>query len=160
MPSDTGTASSATPSGGAAGSAGCRTRDLKVSVSAGEGAAGSTFYTVRLKNVSMHSCRTGGFGGVSLVRAPNGAPVGAPADRVKKGAAKPLTLRPGDRAEATLQVTNAENYPAGKCQPTQAKGLRVYPPNETRSAFVAQPTTACGSAKVHLLSLAPYRLVG
>jgi hypothetical protein len=160
MPSDTGTASSVTPSGGMAGPAGCRTRDLRVTLSAGDGAAGSTFYSVRLRNVSMHPCRTGGFGGVSLVRAPHGAPVGAPADRVKKSSAKPLTLRPGARAEATLQVTSAENYPAGKCQPTQAKGFRVYPPNETRSAFVAQPTPACRSAKVHLLSLAPYRLVG
>jgi len=115
---------------------------------------------VRLRNASTHPCRTGGFGGVSLVRGPQGAPVGAPADRVKKGAVKPVTLKPGARAEATLQVTNADNYPAAKCRPTPVKGFRVYPPNETRSAFAPQATTACRSAKVHLLSLEPYRLVG
>ncbi|MDX6301311.1 MAG: hypothetical protein QOF53_2525 [Nocardioidaceae bacterium] len=140
--------------------AACQTSDLRVTVSAGDGAAGSTYYSVRLRNTSTHPCRTGGFGGVSLVRAPHGAPVGAPADRVKKSAAKPLTLRPGARAEATLRVTNADNYSAAKCSPTPVKGFRVYPPNETRSAFVAQATTGCKSAKVHLLSLEPYRLVG
>jgi Protein of unknown function (DUF4232) len=140
--------------------ASCHTRDLRVTVSAGEGAAGSTYYSVRLRNTSTHPCRTGGFGGVSLVRAPHGAPVGAPADRAKQGAAKQLTLRPGGRAEATLRVTNADNYPAGRCRPTPVKGLRVYPPNETRSAYVAQATTACRSAKVHLLTLEPYKPIG
>jgi len=129
-------------------------------VSGGEGAAGSTYYSLRLRNVSTHACRTGGFGGVSLVRGPHGAPIGAPADRTKTGDAKPLTLRPGARAEATLRVTNAENYPPGRCQPAPAKGLRVYPPNETRSAYVAQDATACRSPKVHLLFLEPYRPVG
>jgi hypothetical protein len=138
----------------------CITADLRVSLSPGEGAAGSTYYSLRLANVSDHPCRTGGFGGVSLVETPQGAPIGAPADRVKKSQARPVLLKPGGRAEATLQETNAENYSKDKCRPTRAKGLRVYPPNETRSAYVRHATTACRSAGVHLLSLSPYRAAG
>jgi hypothetical protein len=94
------------------------------------------------------------------VHTPTGAPIGAPADRIQRGAARPITLQPGDRAEATLRETSAENYPKSRCRPVQAKGLRVYPPNETRSAYVRHATTACRSGAVHLLSLAPYRPAG
>jgi hypothetical protein len=105
----------------------------------------------------MAACRTGGFGGVSLVSSANGQPIGAPADRTQKSQAKPIVLKPGQVATATLQVTSADNYPSSKCMPKKAAGFRVYPPNETKSAFVAHQTPACGSAKVHLLTLRPYR---
>jgi Protein of unknown function (DUF4232) len=110
-----------------------------------------------IKNVSTQACRTGGFGGVSLVTGPQGKPIGAPADRTEKGSARPIVLKPGQVATATLQVTNAGNYSAAKCMPKHAAGLRVYPPNETHSAFVAHGSPACASATVHLLTLRPYR---
>jgi hypothetical protein len=149
---------SASPS--ASGTASCVLAELRVSLSAGEGAAGSTFYSLRLTNTSRKPCRTGGFGGVSLVEAPTGAPIGAPADRVDKSQVRRLTLRPGGHAEATLRVVQASNFPRAACTPVAAKGLRVYPPDETRSAFVAHPMTACRSGRTHLLSLSPYRIGG
>jgi predicted small lipoprotein YifL len=153
----TSASSSASSSAGPSVPPPCRTADLRVTLGPGEGAAGSTYYPVRLKNTSGHPCRTGGFGGVSLVASATGKPIGAPADRTKRGQAKPLVLGSGQRAESTLRVVNAENFPAGKCHPMQAKGFRVYPPNETHSAFVEQPSTACRSDQVHLLSLTPYK---
>jgi len=149
---------SASASAGPSMPAACRTTDVRVALGPGEGAAGSTYYPLRLTNTSGHPCRTGGFGGVSLVSSATGKPIGAPADRTKRGQAKPIALDSGQRAEATLRVVNAENYPTGKCQPVQAKGFRVYPPNETHSAFVKHPTTGCRSGKVHLLSLTPYKV--
>lgn len=137
--------------------AACRTADLRVKLGAGNGAAGSTYYPLRITNTSGHPCRTGGFGGVSLVASATGKPIGAPADRTQRGKAKPIVLDSGQRAHATLQMANAQNFPTGKCHPVQAKGFRVYPPNETHSAFVKRPTTACQNAKVHLLSLTPYQ---
>ena len=107
-----------------------------MSLSDGEGAAGSTFYSVRLTNSSDSPCRTGGFGGVSLVGAA-GKQIGAPADRTAKDTVTRITLRPGRAAEATLQVATAENFPAGRCRPARAKGFRVYPPDETHSVFLA-----------------------
>jgi hypothetical protein len=135
----------------------CRTSGLKVTLGPGEGAAGSTFLPLIIKNVSTKPCRTGGFGGVSLVANPNGNPIGAPADRTQQGSVRPIVLQPGQVATATIQLTNAENFPTSKCMPVQAGGFRVYPPNETHSAFVAHKTPACSSAKVHLLTIRPYR---
>jgi hypothetical protein len=138
----------------------CKLAHLKVSLSEGEGAAGSTFYLVRLTNKTRATCRTGGFGGVSLVGGGDGRQIGAPADRVEKTKLRAVTLKAGASAEAKLQVSSAENYPANKCRPVQAEGFRVYPPNETRSAFVHSPATACRNDAVHLLRLSPYQPAG
>ena len=138
----------------------CAVADLKVTLSDGEGAAGSTFYLVRLTNKTGATCRTGGFGGVSLVGGGDGRQIGAPADRVEKTKLRAVTLKPGDSAEAKLQVTSAENYPAKTCRPVRAEGFRVYPPNQTRSAFVRSPATACRNDAVHLLRLSPYQPAG
>ena len=153
-PSDTSSSSaSASPSGPAP----CRTSGLKVTLGPGEGAAGSTFFALHLKNISGKPCRTGGFGGVSLVAAPQGSPIGAPADRSQPGTVKQIVLGPGARATATLQMVTAENFSKSKCMPKPATGFRVYPPNETHSAFVANAATACASSSVHLLTLRPYQ---
>lgn len=154
-PASTAASSAATSS--SATTARCTIADLKVSLGPPEGAAGSTFVPVRLTNTSQQPCRTGGFGGASLVISPRSEPVGAPADRTDQASAKPLVLQPGGRAVATLQVTQAGNYAASTCQPVPTKGLRIYPPNETQAAYVAFDATACQSGRVHLLHLKPYQ---
>jgi hypothetical protein len=131
-----------------------------VSLLGGEGAAGSTYYQLTLTNTSDHVGRTGGFGGVSLVGDGNGTQIGAPADRTEPGKVRAITLRPDGRAAATLRVTNAENYSPSKCDPVQAEGFRVYPPNETHAAYVAHGSTGCRNHTVHLLTLTPYQPVG
>ena len=154
----TGSSSSAAPT--PSGPARCTTKDLRVSLTGGEGAAGSTYYDLTLTNTSGHVCRTGGFGGVSLVGDGNGTQIGAPADRTEPGKVRAITLRPDGRAAATLRVTNAENYSPSKCKPAPAEGFRVYPPNETHAAYVAQGSTGCRNDTVHLLTLTPYQPVG
>jgi hypothetical protein len=135
----------------------CRTGTLHFRLLPGEGAAGSTYYTLRMTNVSTTApCRTRGFGGVSLVAGPHGQPIGAPADRAQRGTARVVVLQPGQHADATLREVDAENYSSAKCRPRRATGLRIYPPDETRSTFVAHATTACRSADAHLLTLTPY----
>lgn len=138
----------------------CTTGDLSITLGPAEGAAGSTYVPIRLVNSSSHPCRTGGFGGVSLVTSPRSEPVGAPADRTGAGNAKPIVLRPGGRAAATLRISQAENYPADKCHPSPTHGLRVYPPNETQSVYLGHDAVACEATGVHLLSLTPYRAIG
>ncbi|MEO5708931.1 MAG: DUF4232 domain-containing protein [Nocardioidaceae bacterium] len=142
------------------GTSRCTVDDLKVRLSPGEGAAGSTFFLVRLTNTTGLTCRSGGFGGVSLVGGGDGRQIGAPADRVEKPKLRVVTLKPGASAEAKLQLTEAANYPATKCRPVQAQGFRVYPPNQTKSAFVRHPATACRNNAVHLLRLSPYQPAG
>jgi hypothetical protein len=138
----------------------CRTGDLDVGVRGGDGAMGSRYFYVVLTNRSGHACRTGGYGGVSMVGAGNGTQIGAPADRDSSVKPVAITLQPGDRARARLQVAEAGNYSAAKCDPATAQGFRVYPPNETHSAYVAEPVDGCRSATVHLMTLQPYRPAG
>ncbi len=138
----------------------CTTADLAFTRSGGEGAAGSTYYEIRMANRSSAPCRTGGFGGISLVGSPQGSPIGAPADRTRPGAVRQILLQPGARATTTLRLTEAGNYPRSTCSPRPATGLRVYPPDETRSAFVRLSATGCATASVHLLQLTPYRPAG
>jgi uncharacterized protein DUF4232 len=154
----TASSSSATPS--PSGPARCTTKDLRVALMGGEGAAGSTYYELTLTNTSGQACRTGGFGGVSLVGDGSGTQIGAPADRTESGKVRAITLQPDGQATATLRVTNAENYSPSKCDPAPAEGFRVYPPNETRAAYVAQGSTGCRNDTVHLLTLTPYQPVG
>jgi uncharacterized protein DUF4232 len=166
-PSSSATPTSAAPSSAPASSgpttsssrptaAECRVGDLRFSLSPGEGAAGSTYFKLRMTNTTQVPCASGGYGGVSLVAKPGGAPIGAPADRVEPGRRSAFTLRPGEAAEATLRETDAGNYPRSRCHPAPAHGLRVYPPNETHSTFVPHATTACSAGSVHLLQLSPY----
>jgi hypothetical protein len=138
----------------------CRTADLAVSVRQLDAAMSTTYYDVILANRSTHPCRTGGYGGISLVGGGNGTQIGAPATRDSASKPVAITLQPGRRAHARLGVGQALNYPKKKCDPVQAEGVRVYPPNETRSAYVALAVTACRSTKVSLMSLQPYRPIG
>jgi hypothetical protein len=153
-----GSSSSASPTPG--GPARCATKDLRVSLTGGEGAAGSTYFELTLTNTSGRPCRTGGFGGVSLVGDGNGTQIGAPADRTETDKVRAITLQPDGKATATLRETNAENYSASRCRPVPAEGFRVYPPNETHATYVAHGSTGCRNEKVHLLTLSPYQPVG
>ncbi|MGH3508991.1 MAG: DUF4232 domain-containing protein [Nocardioidaceae bacterium] len=134
----------------------CSTADLKLSLGRPDGAAGSTYVTVVLTNVSGRTCTTGGFGGVSYVGGGDGTQVGAPASR--QGNPAKLRLAPGKRAVAVLQEVEAGNYDSTTCRPVKVDGLRVYPPNQTASLYVAQAGTGCRSTKVKLLTIRPYKL--
>ena len=136
----------------------CRTRDLVASINTkGGGTAGSLYVRLVLRNVSGRVCHTGGFPGVSYVGDGNGTQIGAPADWVHRAQLRTLVVRPGGRLVATLREVDALNYPARVCRPRTTDGLRVYPPNQTTSTFVAQRTTGCRNKAVHLLTVTPLR---
>jgi len=145
-----------TPTTAGASPTSCTTADLRFALSAGEGTAGSAYYELEMANVGRRPCRTGGFGGVSLVARSGRAPIGARAQRSQPDQAKAFLLQPGDRAHATLRETDARNYDATECRPRRAAGLQVSPPDARQSQFVAHDTTACAATQVHLLELTPF----
>jgi hypothetical protein len=147
----TGSAGTATGSS-ASGPDHCRTGQLD--------AAGSSYYTLVLTNTGDGPCRIGGFSGVSFVGHGDGTQVGAAAARQQGDRADTFELQPGDKAAATLQEANAENYGSATCRPTRVDGLRIYPPDDTASLFVKQEgVTGCANPKVQLLFLGPYHAV-
>jgi hypothetical protein len=64
-----------------------------------------------------------------------------------------ITLAPGAKANATLGVANAENYPTSACKPTTAAHLKVFPPNQTQAIELPSTATGCAVSTAHQLSV-------
>lgn len=120
----------------------CKVSDLKLSVGAGDAAAGTVYRPLVFTNAGKRSCVIQGFPGVSYVTGDDGHQVGPAAVRVgTKGGA--IELKPGAKAQAPVGFTQVRNYDAAVCKPTAVRGLRVYPPQETESMFVPLEGTGC-----------------
>ncbi|MDR7160845.1 DUF4232 domain-containing protein [Arthrobacter sp. BE255] len=146
--------SSATPT--ATGPALCKAATLSAATDAtGGGAAGSVYMTLTLTNTGAEPCILKGFPGVSLAADANGAPIGAPAKRDETTPAVDVLLAPGQAGAAVLRYTQAGNYP--DCTIVPAAGYRIYPPEDTASLFLAQPTQACSNAAVELLTIGAFQ---
>jgi hypothetical protein len=139
------------PPAGAATSPWCGNADLHAAYHATDSGAGHRFGQIVLTNTSHHTCRTGGFGGLSYVGFGNGTRIGAPADRV----ASPhpvVALRPGQRVVSAVSETVASNVDPDTCKGARVDGFRVYVPDARKSQFVAHRTFGCQNGAVHLLS--------
>lgn len=122
----------------------CASKDLSLALGEAEGAAGTVYRPLKFTNVSDFPCVLHGFPGVSYVAGEDGHQVGKPATHTgQKGQA--LTLRPGEVAHADVGFTQVANFDPAVCQPTEVRGLRIYPPKETASLFVEIPGTGCAS---------------
>jgi hypothetical protein len=136
----------------------CRTTNLKVYLGGGDGgAAGSVYVGLNFINKGASACTLGGFPGVSFVDAHHHQ-VGAAASRTTPPQAKTITLKPQARASVVLRITETGNYPKSTCRAVAARGLRVYPPGERRSAFVVDHTSVCSSARTRQLSVTAIQL--
>lgn len=133
--------------------AGCKTSQLVLWLDTqGNGAAGSTFYELKLTNLSKHRCALRGYPGVSAVDL-KGHRLGRPASREHVGNVKSITLRHGQTATATLRIVQAGNFPSSTCRQTTAAGLRVYPPGQTKSKVIPFPFAACSHSGPTYLSV-------
>lgn len=141
--STTATGSPGTTASAAPGSDRCQTGSLTGALTNENGTAGSVYYTLVLTNRGSSACVLQGWPGVSFVTGSSGSQVGAAAARIP-GSAPSVSLAPGGTASATLQITEANNYGSG-CQVTPVSGLRVYPPDQTASLYVAHSDSACGN---------------
>ena len=133
----------------------CATSELRASLAGGSGAAGSVGYELTLRNIGPNACTLFGYAGVSYVTGAAGTIVGAPARRDKVAPAAAVTLAPQHAAQATLIETDSLNYPTTTCRLTSVAGLRIYPPNQTASLFVAQATRDCANAADPGLQVGP-----
>ncbi|PWJ55712.1 Protein of unknown function [Quadrisphaera granulorum] len=122
----------------------------------GEGgaSAGHLHYTIQFTNRGATACTLDGHPGVSLVTGESGQQLGAAAAR--EGTPSLVRLGPGASAYADVSLAQVGDYDAAQCQPQAAKGLRVYPPGQTASAFVpADGLTGCASTSVVPLMVDP-----
>ncbi len=126
----------------------CTSAELSLSLGEGGGAAGTVYRPLRFTNAGDFPCVLQGFPGVSYVAGDDGHQVGKPAEHTG-GEGPALTLYPGDVAHADVGFVQVRNYDAQACSPTEVRGLRVYPPQETASKFVEVPGTGCARSELH-----------
>jgi len=134
----------------------CTNAELTASYHPGDAATSHRYGRIVLRNRSDHACRTGGYGGLSYVGHGDGTQIGAAAVR-EPGTVRSIVVAPGQRVVSRVAEAVAAAYPRRTCRPAHVDGFRVYLPDETRSQFVAHPTTGCRNDGVHLLSHRAYR---
>jgi Protein of unknown function (DUF4232) len=122
--------------------AACATSALKVTQSAPNGYAGGFDLTIGFTNTSSAACTLYGYPGVSLVSA-SYAQIGLSAKRVSTVPVKLVTLATGATASASVQVVDALNFPSTTCSPVKAAYLRIFPPNQTASVYLANTSQTC-----------------
>ncbi|UKD57515.1 DUF4232 domain-containing protein [Amycolatopsis sp. FU40] len=129
------------PQPAARATAPCRTSGLDVALGQGEGAAGHYYVPIVFTNFGGDACALRGYPGVSYVV--DRRQVGDAAKR-EPGPVPALTLAPGQSAAAWLDQVNVDVYDPASCAPTPVDGLRVYPPDNTKPVFLAEPNArAC-----------------
>jgi hypothetical protein len=144
-------AAAVVPQAGSRTAATCATSGLVVwlDTSGSDSAAGSTYVTLQLTNLSRHSCALRGYPGLSAVDLA-GRQVGAAASRNPAVPVRTIHVAPGERASVLVQINQVGVFPAGACKPVTAAGFRVYPPGSTSSRIVPFPFRACTGSAAYL----------
>lgn len=120
----------------------CQTPGLVIWLdTTGNGAAGTTFYKLNFTNLSGHACTLNGFPFLFAVNL-TGHQVG-PRAAFRPPMPHLVTLANGQTATAVLGIVDTGVFTRSACRPVTAAGLRVFPPNQTRSKLVPFPFSTC-----------------
>jgi Protein of unknown function (DUF4232) len=133
--------------------ANCLTRALKVSLGPPNGAAGTTFYPLQFVNTGKTSCVLKGYPGVSAVTS-SGQQIGNAASRVSAKFAT-VTLAPGKQQNATIGIVDTGNFSPATCAPVTAAGLKIFPPNQSKSVTLKKTFSTCSSTTTTSLTVRP-----
>jgi Protein of unknown function (DUF4232) len=121
----------------------CQTPGLVIWLdTTGNGAAGTTFYELHFTNLSGHACTLNGFPFLFAVNL-TGHQVGPRAAFRTSPMPHLVTLANGQTATAVLGIVETGVFSQSACRPVTAAGLRVFPPNQTRSKLVPFPFSTC-----------------
>ena len=132
----------------------CATSGLDVWLNTqGQGAAGTIFYKLNFTNLSGSTCTLFGYPGVSGTNLV-GTQLGSPAVR-EIVTPHTVTLANGATAFAQVGIVQPGLFPPSKCGPVTAAGLRVFPPNQTKSERVPFPFGACAKTGPLYLRVTP-----
>ena len=149
VPSASQSTSPAQPVTSPAAPAACLTRYLNGSVGLTQGTAGAVEIVLVFKNLNNVACTLYGFPGVAQAAGTPVTDIGNPSRESPSTSRELVTLQPGGFANATLQISDAGNFPASACTQVPATWLAVIPPNQTVPLYVHYSSTACrGSAKL------------
>lgn len=117
----------------------CTVDQLKLSIGTGNSDMQGAHRPLRFTNISKRVCRLTGAPGVSYVSGDDGHQVGRPADRIVGH--QPVVLIPNATASAGLFLSSAPRKSA--CRQVAVRGIRVYPPDSYRAAYLPLPEVTC-----------------
>lgn len=153
--SKTGTSPSSAPTTTTATSVSpCTTAELAASLGPSNGAMGTIYYPLNLRNTGSSKCTIQGYAGVSFVAGADHHQVGQAA-RQDAGPTPVVTLSPGQTASAQLGIVEAGNFPP-ECNMTPVSGLRVSPPGQSASLVIDHADKACANSQYSTLHVGPF----
>ncbi len=126
----------------------CLTTDLRVTVGAANGAAGTVYYPLDFTNASTTACTLYGYPGVAFVSSPGGSQVGVPAGRGSTGPPALITLPPGATAHATLGVSDVLIGDNCAHHQVQVNWVQVYPPDQYSALFAPLSRQGCADGSL------------
>jgi hypothetical protein len=128
----------------------CPVSALRVSSGGGPVVGLSQLRTgLELRNAGQRVCWLGGSVRVAWATGPHGRQIGSAARPIRgEGRVHRLTLRPGARVSATLDIVLGDGgLPASECRPEPVTGLRIAPVSARGTLFVrtgnGDPAGAC-----------------
>ena len=128
----------------------CSTSDLALSLGQPNGAAGTSYIDLMLKNKSNTACTIKGYPGVSLVDSHDNQ-LGQAAIRSSTNQPVLITLKSGQSATATMAFPDPGNFSTpGSCSVSSTK-LKVYPPDQTSALEVTLAEQSCPGFSVTAL---------
>ena len=152
----TASAGAAVPHRAAVSTPACATAQLAIKfVNKPNGAAGTIYYPIQFTNNGTQACTLRGYPGVSAVTS-SGGQIGNSASR-SGTPVKTVTLAPKKSASSMVGFVQTANFPAAKCKPVTAKGLRIIPPNQAKSVTIKRSFSACSSKSVSFLTVMPVK---
>ena len=121
----------------------CQTPGLVIWLdTTGNATAGTTFYRLHFTNLSGHACTLNGFPFLFAVNLA-GHQVGRRAVFRLPPTPRLVSLANGRTATSVLGIVETGVFSRSACRPVTAAGLRVFPPNQTRSKLVPFPFSTC-----------------
>jgi hypothetical protein len=108
----------------------------------GNGAAGTIFYELHFTNLSGRTCTLNGFPFLYAVNLA-GKQIGRVAAFRRPPSPRLVTVGRGRTVSAVLGIVETGNFSPNVCRPVTAAGIRVFPPNQTRSKVIPFPFSTC-----------------
>lgn len=125
----------------------CSVGQLRITVGSGNADMQGSHRPLQFTNVSNKVCKLTGAPGVSFRSASSGGhQVGKPAQRIVGH--QPIVLIPNGTASAGLFISSAPRK--SDCAKADARGIRVYPPDSYKFAFVALHEVTCTTGGPYL----------
>lgn len=130
----------------------CTVGQLHITVGGGNADMQGAHRSLRFTNIGDKTCKLTGAPGVSYRSAARGGhQIGLPAHRIIGH--QPIVLIPNAIGSAGIFISSAPRKSG--CAKVTARGIRVYPPDSYKAAFVPMPEVVCASA-----TSGPYLKVG